>query len=284
MKIIADGGSTKTAWRLIRDNGNIITVETKGINPYYQEKEEIKDFLKENLSGHFTEEVKDIWFYGAGCTGSKGGIVRESIVEVIPASQIEVNSDLLGAARALCGNGPGIACILGTGSNSCYYDGKSIMKNVPPLGLILGDEGSGAVMGKRLVSDYLKEIMPEPLRLIFEKEYKITTSDILETVYRSEFPNRYLSQFATFLSKNIGYSYCEKVVISELQHFVERNVLNYPESRELPVSFTGSVAYYFENQLKMVLQSNGLKMGRIVQHPIDLLVAFHCPETITHKG
>lgn len=283
MKIVADSGSTKTAWRLIQDEGNVIAVETKGINPYYQEKDEIKDFLKENLSGHITEEVKDIWFYGAGCTGAKGAMVCEVIAEVIPASRIEVNSDLLGAARALCGYNPGIVCILGTGSNSCYYNGETIMKNVPPLGLILGDEGSGAVLGKRLVGDYLKEIMPEQLHLKFEKKYKITTSGVLEQVYRSEFPNRYLSQFAPFLLKNIGHTYCEKVVISELQYFVERNVLNYLERRELPVSFTGSVAYYFESQLKMVLQSNGLKIGKIVQHPIDLLVKFHCPGIITHK-
>ena len=261
----------------ITDNNKIIAVESPGINPYYQSKREISDSLKVNLLPHLTEEVKEIYFYGAGCTGGeKSDLVREAISEVIKSSIIEVNSDLLGAARALCGNEAGIACILGTGSNSCYYNGKEIVRNISPLGFILGDEGSGAVLGKRLVADYLKNIMPSPLRLLFEKEYSIATSDVLNRVYRSEFPNRYLSGFAPFLSKNIKDSYCEKLVVSEFQEFITRNVLNYKECREVPVSFTGSVAYYFESQLKMVLQSNGLTLGRIVQHPIGLLADYHC--------
>jgi N-acetylglucosamine kinase-like BadF-type ATPase len=275
MKIIADSGSTKTAWRLITDKKSIVAVESPGINPYYQGKEEILDSLKEYLLPHIKEEVREIYFYGAGCTGTKGDLVREAISEVISASIIEVNSDLLGAARALCGNEPGIACILGTGSNSCYYNGEIIVRNIPPLGFILGDEGSGAVLGKKLVADYLKYVMPSSLRLQFEVDCDLTTSEVLNRVYRSEFPNRYLSGFTPFLSKNIRNSYCEKLVVSEFQEFIARNVLNYKESKDIPVSFTGSVAYYFESQLKMVLQSNGLTVGKIIQHPIDLLVDFH---------
>jgi glucosamine kinase len=278
MKIIADSGSTKTAWRLISDDNRVTTIESPGINPYYQGLGEICDSLEDHLFSYLTEEVEAVHFYGAGCTeGEKCNLVREAIAEVISATVIEVNSDLLGAARALCGNEAGIACILGTGSNSCCYDGEKIVKNISPLGFILGDEGSGAALGKRLVADYLKYIMPSPLRLLFEKEYSIATYDVLDKVYRSEFPNRYLSGFAPFLSNNIKNSYCEKLVISEFQEFITRNVLNYKECREMPVCFMGSVAYYFESQLVMVLQSNGLTPGRIVQHPIELLADYHCP-------
>jgi glucosamine kinase len=276
MNIIADSGSTKTAWRLITDNNKIVAVETPGINPYYQTKREISDSLKVSLLPHISGKVGEIYFYGAGCTGGeKSDLVTEAISEVISTSVIEVNSDLLGAARALCGNSPGIACILGTGSNSCYYDGKKIIRNISPLGFILGDEGSAAVLGKRLVADYLKNIMPSPLRFLFEKEYSVMTSDALNNVYRAEFPNRYLSGFAPFLSKNIKDSYCEKLIVSEFQEFITRNVLNYKECRETLISFTGSVAYYFKNQLNIVLQSNGLMSGKIVQHPIDLLAEYH---------
>jgi glucosamine kinase len=283
MKIIADSGSTKTAWKLIQDNGNIITVETDGINPYYQQKKEIRDFLIDSLTSYINEEVLEIFFYGAVCTGSKTDLVREAFAEVIPASLIEVGSDLLGAARALCGSKPGIVCILGTGSNSCYYDGNVIVKNISPLGFILGDEGSGAVLGKRVVADYLKNIMPASLRSLFEKDYSLVTSEALDKVYRSEFPNRYLSQFTPFLSRHISHLYCEQLVLSEFQAFISRNILSYDECRELPVSITGSVAYYFEDQLETVLQSNGLTLGKIIRHPIDLLVEFHCPEIKLHK-
>ena len=275
MKIIADSGSTKTAWHLVMEDNRIVSLVTKGINPYYQSREEISALLKEGLLPQITEKVTAVYFYGAGCTGEKHELVRDAVLEIIPSCLVEVNSDVLGAARALCFDKPGIVCILGTGSNSCYYDGKRIISNISPLGFILGDEGSAAVLGKKLVADYLKNVMPESLRILFNKDYSITTADVLNKVYRSEFPNRYLSGFAPFLSKNIGNSYCEKMVISEFQDFVQRNVLNYKESREIPVNFAGSVAYYFEPQLKIVLQSNGLKLGIIVQHPIDLLTEYH---------
>ena len=276
MNIIADSGSTKTAWRMIMEDKRMISFETKGINPYYQSRDEISDFLRDNVVSQIKETVREIHFYGAGCAGeAKCKMVQEAILAVLPAPVIEINSDLLGAARALCKNNPGIVCILGTGSNSCYYDGERIVRNIPPLGYIIGDEGSAAVLGKKLVADYLKFMMPESLRILFEKEYSITSEEALSRVYRTEFPNRYLSGFAPFLSKNIRNSYCEKLVVSEFQEFIQRNVLNYKESRELPVNFTGSIAYYFENQLKVVIQSNGLTLGRIVQHPIDLLVEYH---------
>jgi len=257
------------------EDNRIVTLVTKGINPYYQSQEEISELLRDDLLPQITEQVKAVYFYGAGCTSEKSDLVGEAVLSVIPSAFVEVNNDLLGAARALCFDSRGIVCILGTGSNSCYYDGKKIVSNISPLGFILGDEGSAAVLGKKLVADYLKNMMPESLRLLFHQDYAVTTADVLNRVYRTEFPNRYLSEFAPFLSKNIANSYCEKLVISEFQDFVQRNVLNYKESMEIPANFAGSVAYFFEPQLKLVLLSNGLKLGRIVRNPIDILTEYH---------
>ena len=258
------------------DNIIVVSIETSGINPYYQGKEEISDFLRNNLLPHIEKSVESIHFYGAGCAGEgECNVVKEAISDVIPSPIIEVNSDLLGACRALCRNEPGIVCILGTGSNSCYYDGDKIIRNISPLGFILGDEGSAAVLGKRLVADYLKNMMPEKVRMFFEKDYSINSSEVLNRVYRSEFPNRFLSGFAPFLSRNIDDPYCENLIVSEFRDFILRNVLKYNESRKTPINFAGSVAFYFESQLKKVVQSNGLILGRIVQYPIDLLTKYH---------
>jgi len=275
MKIIADSGSTKTAWRLVKNDNSIVSLETEGINPYYQGKEEISKFLEEKLLPQISEEIKEIHFYGAGCTTEKEEFVRDAISSVLPSEIIEVKSDLYGAARALCFDEPGIVCILGTGANSCYYDGNVIVENISPLGFILGDEGSAAVLGKKLIADYLKKMMPESLRHEFAKDYSVTASEVLNRVYRSEFPNRFLAGFVPFLSKNIANSYCEKLVVSEFQSFISRNVLNYSKSKSILVSFTGSVAFYFEAQLRMVLQSNGLTLGKIVRQPIELLTQYH---------
>ena len=275
MIIIADSGSTKTAWRFSFSDSSQKSLETEGVNPYYQSKEEIVRFLQQKILPSINEEIREIHFYGAGCTDEKEDFVRDALSSVLSCGILEVKSDLLGAARALCFDQKGIACILGTGSNSCFYDGQRILKNIPPLGFILGDEGSAAVLGKNLVADYLKKIMPESLRNLFEEAYSVSTAEVLNSIYRSEFPNRYLSGFAPFLSKNIDQSYCEKLVITEFQNFIRRNVLNYEESRVIPINFVGSVAYYFEPQLRMVLQSNGLTIGKIIRQPIDLLTEYH---------
>jgi N-acetylglucosamine kinase-like BadF-type ATPase len=275
MIIVADSGSTKTDWRLIKGDLSTESFETKGINPYYQSKEEITGFMRQEVLPYIDEKVREIYFYGAGCTAVKEDFVAKAFSDVIAADRIEVKSDLWAAARALCFDQPGIACILGTGSNSCYYDGKNITENIPPLGYVLGDEGSAAVLGKRLVADYLKKVMPETLRVVFEKDYSITTAEVLNRIYRSEFPNRYLAGFAPFLSKNISHPWCQKLVSTEFLEFIRRNVLNYKQCRSVPVNFAGSVAYYFETQLRTVLADNRLMLGKIEKQPIDLLTAYH---------
>jgi N-acetylglucosamine kinase-like BadF-type ATPase len=275
VKLIADSGSTKTDWRVISSDGEVYNIETPGINPFYQDKDSIVSMLDVSFK-EYQKEITEVHFYGAGCANTqKCGMVKEALKLIFPIAEIEVTSDLLGAARAVCGKAPGIVCILGTGSNSCYYDGDRIVKNVPPLGLILGDEGSGAIMGKKLVADYLKGIMPEDVKILFEKKLSPVYKEILENVYKKEFPNRYLAKFTHFLKSHIGEQYCNNLVKQSLLEFAQRNILQYSESKTIPVSFVGSISYVFEPQLKEILGELNIKIGRITRNPIELLVQYH---------
>ncbi|HEX3006010.1 MAG TPA: ATPase [Bacteroidales bacterium] len=215
------------------------------------------------------------FFYGAGCSNQKQEIVINALKQVFPASQIFVGSDLLGAARSLCQNNSGIACILGTGSNSCFYDGKDIVSHVSPLGYILGDEGSGAVIGKKLVSDILKNQLPEQVSQLFFENYKVDVNSILDSAYKQPFPNRYFAQFTRFISENIQIPELENIVIESFDDFITRNVLQYEQVRSTKISFTGSVAYYFKSQLEKSLKKFGLKPSVITKAPLDDLIEYH---------
>jgi len=206
MILIADSGSTKTNWVLSQKGACIQTVNTPGINPYFQSETEIADHIGETLIPQLNiplEDIKAIYFYGAGCTLDKAEIVKNALSLHFPINHIEVNSDLLGAARGICGKAAGIACIMGTGSNSCFYDGNQIVKNISPLGFILGDEGSGAVLGKLLVGDLLKEILPATIKEKFLSQFNLTPAQIIDKVYRQSFPNRFLASLSPFLAENI---------------------------------------------------------------------------------
>lgn len=272
MKLIADSGSTKTKFAIL-DSGVITYALTDGINPYYQSGEDIVTTLRTQLLTKIARpgDVKCIEFYGAGCgPADKIAIVRDALQSVFADASIIVASDLLGAAKALCGDEPGIACILGTGSNSCHYDGEKIVQNVSSLGFIIGDEGSGAVLGKLLVADILKNQAPKSVRDKFFARYSYTPADIIDRVYRKPFPNRFLASFAPFLSENIDVTYCHSLVYNSLKSFTDRNLRQYPAG--LPVHFTGSVAYYFRAILEDVMAASGLKIGRIIKEPMELLV------------
>lgn len=273
MRIIADSGSTKTKFALV-EGGVVKYVLTAGINPYYQSGEEIILTLKTQLLPEVAkpESVQNIEFYGAGCgPADKIAIVRDALQSVFTDAAIIVASDLVGAAKALCGDKPGIACILGTGSNSCHYDGEKIVQNVSPLGFILGDEGSGAVLGKLLVADILKNQAPKSLADRFFRKYNYTSAEIIDKVYRKPFPNRFLASLTPFISENIDDAYCHSLVYNSFKAFIERNLRQYPAG--LPVHFTGSVAYYFRTILEEAMTASGLKLGRIVREPIELLVS-----------
>jgi N-acetylglucosamine kinase-like BadF-type ATPase len=273
MILVADSGSTKTNWCLSESNDKQYFV-TSGINPFFLEKEEIMDIFREEFPV-FTSSVSEIYFYGAGCTPEKQPILQSVLNQYFQAKKTEVFSDLLGAARSLCGNESGIACILGTGSNSCYYDGKQVRKNIPPLGFILGDEGSGAVLGKKLIVGILKDNITTEIKTDFFNTYKTTPAEIIDSVYRQTFPNRYLAQFTIFIAEHIEFPEIRQLVENSFSEFVTKNILQYKSADRFPVHFTGSVAYYFQEILGSVIRKFGLTLGKIVKDPLPGLVAYH---------
>jgi glucosamine kinase len=276
MILIADGGSTKTEWSLIDNDKTIKTLVTSGINPFYQETADIVSRIESELSAFIQPVPETIYFYGAGCsTLEKTNIVFNAIHQIFPSSNIFVGSDMLGAARSLCQNKPGIACILGTGSNSCYFDGKEILQHVSPLGYMLGDEGSGAALGKKLVSDILKHQLPPSIINMFFETYQISPDEILDTVYSDSFPNRYLAQYTKFLSQNIHVAEIESLVIKSFNEFIARNILQYPQAKMTEIHFTGSIAYFFKSQLIKSLHEYHLKEGRITMAPSADLIKYH---------
>jgi N-acetylglucosamine kinase-like BadF-type ATPase len=275
MILIADSGSTKTEWCLT-SNGNISgKCITKGINPFYQTSAEILQNLKEEYTLNNTKP-QEIHFYGAGCANEeKNNIVRKALIEFFEIDAITIDSDLTGAARSLCQSNAGVACILGTGSNSCHYNGKEVTHNVSPLGFIIGDEGSGAVLGKKLVSDILKNQLSEKTKQLFFETYKTDQAEILDNIYKKPFPNRYMAQYSKFLSKNIQIKEVEELVITAFVEFIERNLLQYPNIEALKINFTGSVAFNFITQLQTALKKHHLNLGTISQAPMQGLVEFH---------
>jgi len=276
MKLIADSGSTKTEWSLVDELQVLKTFKTSGINPFYQSEKEIIAALSQEFLSQIKEKVESVYFYGAGCANEeKNSIVIHALSDVIKAPNIFVGSDLLGAARSLCQTSEGVACILGTGSNSCYYDGKTIVSNVSPLGFILGDEGSGAVIGKKLVADILKRQIPPTIIQKFFEAHQLTPAEILDSVYKKPFPNRFLAQFTKFIFKYIHVAEIEEIVICSFKEFITRNVHQYMRAETLEIHFTGSIAFFFKPQLEKVLEQYNLKLGKITMSPLADLVSYH---------
>ncbi|MDR0749940.1 MAG: ATPase [Tannerellaceae bacterium] len=275
MILIADSGSTKTEWRITDKGKSIKRILTSGMNPYFQNQDEIEKeiegMLLPEING-FT--IESACFYGAGCATPEKRELIAAVIHRYLSCPVEVYSDLMGVARALCGKRPGIACILGTGSNSCFYNGESIVKNIPPLGFILGDEGSGAVLGKELVSDCLKNRLPLHLKDKFLEQYRLTPAIILEQVYRQPFPNRYLAGFSKFLLENIKEPAIYNLVYDSFQRFFIRNVMQY-DYREYPISFTGSIAFYYRDVLIAAAGPLSLAVGQITQTPMEGLLSYH---------
>ena len=274
MILIADSGVTKTEWCLVGDRSVTETVFTQGVNPFYQEAENITAILQNEFKPD--RKFDAIFFYGSGCINTeKQDIVKGALLQVFETHDIFVGSDLLAAAHSLCQDLPGVACILGTGSNSCYYNGQEIVENVSPLGFILGDEGSGAMLGKKLIGDILKKQLPQVLIDDFFETYSVTAAAILENVYKKPFPSRYLAGFTRFIADHIALPEIEQIVISAFRDFVTRNLLQYKEINITPVHFTGSIAFYFEGQLRKVLEEMHLTPGKIERAPMNGLVRYH---------
>lgn len=276
MILIADCGSTKTDWALC-DNDTVVTrIKTQGFNPTQQNAEEIFAALSTELEGQIdTDAPQAIYFYGAGCAYESAiKRMRTALSGIFATKEIYIYSDLLAAARALCGHDEGIACILGTGSNSCLFDGEKITDNTPSLGYILGDEGSGAHLGRQLVSDCIKKQLPAPICEKFLKQYNLTVPGILERVYHEPLPNRFLASFAPFLHENRKNAEIHNLLVHCFTQFFQRNTMVYRRSW-LPIHIIGSIGVSFAQEIKETAESLGLSIGNIVNSPMEGLIEYH---------
>ena len=276
MILIADSGSTKTDWCVVGQGQLVRQIVTKGMNPFFQSEEEIGNEIATALLPHLETNALDaVYFYGAGCVPDKVPMMHNALsLHLNVKNGIEVNTDMLAVTRSLCGHKPGIACILGTGSNSCFYDGEKIVNNVSPLGFILGDEGSGAVLGKLLVGDILKNQMTPELKEKFMKKNGLTPPEIIDRVYRQPFPNRFLASLSPFLAENIHEPSVHALVLGSFKAFLKRNVMQY-DYQNYPAHFIGSVAYHYQEVLHEAAQELGVQIVVIVKSPMQGLMTFH---------
>lgn len=276
MIIVADSGSTKTDWRVISSNGAIDQVVTEGINPFHQRAEDISSIIDKSDLPRVGRKAQEIYFYGAGCNyPDKIALVHDTIKKFFPQSEIYVSHDLIAAARALCGNSAGIACILGTGSNSCYYDGIKIFQANPSLGYILGDEGSGAYMGKKFMRDLLYNKVPKVVKEKFDNEYQLNTDQILDSIYSKGLANRFLASFSTFFKENTHHPYIHGLVYECFYDFLDIHVLQYKRHEDVPTNFVGSISYHFKDILEKVVIDAGLQFGKVIKSPIVGLTTYH---------
>lgn len=276
VQLIADSGSTKCEWCLLV-NGKKKTIDTQGISPYFLNQQQIIELLQKELLPKLKNAVvEEVYYYGTGLANKNNvQIVKAALKAVFPKTKIEVHHDLLAAARALCGHNKGVACILGTGSNSCYYDGKKIAKNSPGLGYVLGDEGSGAYLGKKVLQHYLYKTFDEELMARFEKRFNTNEIEILESVYKKPLPNRYLASFAIFLVENRGHFMIDNIIEDSLNDFFFTHLNKYRESWVLPIHFVGSIAYGFKDVIKEICHMYELEVGTILKKPMDGLIKYH---------
>lgn len=275
MKLIAESGSTRTEWALVEDNRLVQRVFTEGLNPFFQTRREISRSVRLGLPEiFFKKKLEQVYYYGAGCTSyEKKNVLGASLVAQFK-TPIQVESDLLAAARGLFKCEPGIACILGTGSNSCFYDGKIIVKNVKAAGYILGDEGSGAVLGKLFLADLLKGLTPKELTAEFHEKFRISTNDVMESVYNLPFPNRFLGTIAYFLIGYMDDEYVYNLMTNNLRSFFKRSVCQY-DYKSYPIRFVGSLAYAQADTLRSVGHEFGMEIDIIEETPMNGLIEFH---------
>jgi glucosamine kinase len=276
IKLIADSGSTKAEWCLLdgKKKRNFIT---QGLSPYFLSSDQIQDILQYELKAKIKNiEPDEVFFYGTGCSSPDNvKLVKHAIQKTFTKAKVFVDHDLMGAAKALCGNEKGVACILGTGSNSCYYNGKKIVKNSPGLGFVLGDEGSGAYLGKKVVQYYLYNTFDPDLMDRFNAKFNTNSIEILDAVYKKPLPNRYLASFAIFLAENRGHYMIENIIEDGFNDFFFNHIYKYRESWTLPVHFIGSIAYGFKDVLKSMCDAYELQLGNVIKTPMQGLIKFH---------
>ena len=288
MILIADSGSTKTDWILVASDGTQAELHTDGINPARDARDIIYNVLYHDLLTQIPSDISReelscsgcqgsegaVYFYGAGCIEPFSQTVRSVLEDLFPCCKVEVESDLLGAARALCGHEPGIACILGTGSNSCLYDGRDIIMHTPPLGYILGDEGSGSFLGKVLVNGLFKGVLPDELKQAFCNKYDMELPGIIEHVYRQPSANRFLASLVPFIVEHRNHPSIHDLLVDAFRQFLVRNVAIYGH-KEMPIHCVGGIAYQFADELSEAAASEGMQMGRIMLRPIQSIVQYH---------
>lgn len=285
MILIADSGATKTDWCYGADEPSCRTIRTAGINPFHQSEEEIRAIISTELIPGMSlapESFSAVFFYGAGCTPEKAKTVSRVLAGMFPHADVSVESDLTGAARALFGHEEGVACILGTGSNSGLYDGDRIIRNTPPLGYILGDEGSGAYLGKRFVGDCLKGVLPTPLKEALLSGLGMDVPELIDRVYRRPQANRFLATVSPIIYRYKEMPEVKAFLLDCFRQFFERNVLPYrkefdgvTDNRFPRVSFVGSVGWFYQDELRESAQSLGIEIGRVIKEPLPDLKAFH---------
>lgn len=273
--LLADSGATKTTWALL-DGASQTVFETIGLHPSFIDKEGIISILQKAPFPNLSHEIDELHFYGAGCGNPKGqALIKESLHGFFPDSQIEVQTDLLGACRGLFGKEDGIAVILGTGSNSALYRKGNIEQSQPSLGYILGDEGSGAYLGKSLVAAFLNNDMPTILQETFFEKYQLNRDQIISAVYTQPFPNRFLASFCPFLSENKTHPFVEALIYAGLNDFFRKSLYKYPNLYWYSIRFCGSIAYHFSDVIKQLCDKYKIYCGRIVQGPMEGLVEYH---------
>jgi len=275
MILVADSGSSKTDWMGYL-NGETIKFNTPGINPYFLSEQDISKLISKNETVmQYAEQVKEIYFFGAGCSSpDKHEVVSNGLSEIFKNAFISVDHDLLGSVYATCGDAEGLNCILGTGSNICYFDGKKIHDGHHGLGYVLGDEGSGTFFGKKVLLAYLYNKMPSGLAAEFKKAFPTEKDQIITNVYQKAFPNIYLASFSRFMGSHKEHPFIQDILRTGFQEFVDTNIKDYPKHKDVPCHFVGSIAFYYQEELVEVLQANGIEPGKILQKPIEDLFNF----------
>jgi glucosamine kinase len=274
--LIADSGATKAEWCLV-NNGKKKTLFSQGISPYFLNTDQIAELIQDEVAKKLKNiQIEEIDYYGTGCANPDNAkSVKKALKRVFPGARVQVYTDLMAAARAVCGREKGIACILGTGSNSCYYNGKTIVKNSPGLGYVLGDEGSGAYLGKRVIQYYLYDTFDEDLRSRFDARFVTNKVEILDNVYKKPLPNRYLASFTMFLAENRGHYMIENIIEDGLNDFFFQHLGKYAEIWKHPLSFVGSVAHGFKDVIQDLCNSYEFQLGKILKNPMQGLVDYH---------
>ncbi len=278
MFVVADMGSTKTDWAFVDQDKKVTLIKTQGFNPYFYSTEDIKLLLAPEFADKDIawDKISNVYFYGSGCSaGEKCELVKNALSPFFPKANIFVTHDLLGSAHALCGREKGVACILGTGANTCLYDGEKIVANVTSAGFLLGDEGSGADLGRELIKYYLYGELPKDIEQIFENEYKITRQSLVGEVYSTKHPNAYCATYSRFLAAHKENAVIQKLIEERFDEFFKRHVSKYEGYQKLPINFIGSVAFYFSAQLEKVAKKYGTQLGIIIQTPMEKLIDFH---------